>query len=180
MLYCTKCGSDLKGSKVRCPVCGYEVLKMKVDVSKPREVRQQESRKDEPKPWAPPIPDQRTSIQFEEPEEEIEVKEPSKLKVFLDEEGEEETERDPRYVTGCSICGGAPVHRCFFTLSPLCERHTVYMQIFVRSMPFGERVPSAPDIASQKEGRAPTQAEAEEAGMFFSIKPYHEWKRVRR
>jgi len=31
MLYCTKCGSDLKGNRVRCPVCGYEVQKMKMD-----------------------------------------------------------------------------------------------------------------------------------------------------
>jgi len=35
MLYCTKCGSDLKGNRVRCPVCGYEVQKMKMDLSKP-------------------------------------------------------------------------------------------------------------------------------------------------
>jgi len=179
MLYCTKCGSDLKGAKNRCPVCGYEVLKMKVDVSKPREVRVQESRKDEPKPWAPPIPDQRTAIEFERPEEDDELQTPSRSRVVVEEE-EDEAEKDPRYVTGCSICGGPPVHRCFFTLSPICERHTVYMQIFVRSMPFGEKVPSSPDIAAQKDGRAPTQAEAEEAGMFFSIKPYHEWKRVRR
>jgi hypothetical protein len=178
MLYCTRCGSDLKGSKVRCPVCGYEVLKMKTDVSKPREVRKAET---EPKPWAPPIPDQRTGSKREErkldePVEALEFEPERKPKVIPEEEEEEE---DPRYVDGCSICGSTPVHRCFFTLAPLCKRHTVYMQIYVRSMAFGERVPASPDIASQKEGRNPTKDEAEDAGMFFAIKPYHEWKRVR-
>ena len=64
----------------------------------------------------------------------------------------------------------------FFSMAPLCERHTVWLQIYVRNMPFGERVPAAPDIGREKEGRVPTQMEAEEAGMFFSIKPYHAWK----
>jgi hypothetical protein len=177
MLYCTKCGSDLKGSKVRCPVCGYEVLKMKTDISKPREVRKAEN---EPKPWAPPIPDQRSGGVREErkpgePVEALEFEPERKTKVVLEEEEEE----DPRYVDGCAVCGGTPVHRCFFTLAPICQRHTVYMQIYVRNMAFGEKVPASPEIASQKEGRNPTKDEAEDAGMFFAIKPYHEWKRVR-
>ena len=88
------------------------------------------------------------------------------------------TKLDPRYVDGCSICGATPVRRCFFTLAPLCDRHTVWLQIFVRNMAFGEKVPAAPDIASRKEGRVPTEMEARDAGMFFSIKPYHQWKKV--
>ena len=177
-MYCTKCGSDLKGSKVRCPVCGYEVMKMRMDISQPRDIRREKEVQDEPKPWAPPIPDQRVRSRKDEDHDDDEESKPRVTVVEEEEEGE--MGRDPRYVDGCSICGGTPVHRCFFSLSPLCERHTVYMQIFVRSMPFGEKVPSSPELATQKEGRPPTQAEAEEAGMFFSIKPYHEWKRVRR
>lgn len=167
MMYCTKCGSDLKGNNVRCPVCGYEVQKMKMDLSKPREVRRAATR--EKKAWAPPIPDQRKEPQKREDEEVEEVK----VKVQ-----EEEELDDPRYVDGCVICGSRPVRRCFFTLSPLCDRHTVWMQIYVRTMPFGEKVPSSPEIASQKEGRVPLDSEAKEAGMFFTIKPYHLWKRV--
>jgi hypothetical protein len=176
MLYCTKCGSDLKGSKNRCPVCGYEVIKMKMDVSQPREVQRRPSEEGEPKPWAPPIPDQRG----EEEEIEVEVKKARPRTKAVEIKEEEEENDDPRYVDGCSICGGTPKQRCFFTLAPLCDRHTVYMQIFVRSMAFGERVAASPDVASQKEGRPPTKAEAEDAGMFFAIKPYHEWKRVRK
>lgn len=179
MLYCTKCGSDLKGSKVRCPVCSYEVIKMKMDVSQPREVRIRPSDSEEPKPWAPPIPDQRDA---EEEEVEVEVKttRPRARILEVREEEAEEEESDPRYVDGCSVCGGTPKQRCFFTLSPICDRHTVFMQIYIRGMAFGETVPASPEIASQKEGRPPTKAEAEEAGMFFAIKPYHEWKRVRK
>ncbi|HHD15868.1 MAG TPA: hypothetical protein ENK47_04090 [Euryarchaeota archaeon] len=186
MLYCTKCGSDLKGNRVRCPVCGYEVQKMKMDLSKP--LTEKVTKREERKPWAPPIPDQRdertkredrsqrrieraieTPMEFTtEREEEIKV----------EEEEEEDVENDPLYVDGCSICGATPVRRCFFTLAPLCDRHTVWLQIFVRNMAFGEKVPAAPDIASRKEGRVPTEMEARDAGMFFSIKPYHQWKKV--
>jgi hypothetical protein len=171
MMYCTRCGSDLKGNKVRCPVCGYEVQKMKMDLSKPKE--QRAPAREERKPWAPPIPDQRGARPEIESEEELPIEEHVTVKDESPDEG------DPRYVDGCAICGSTPVRRCFFSLSPLCQRHTVWMQIFVRTMAFGERVPAAPDIASEKEGRVPTQMEAEEAGMFFSIKPYHVWKRVR-
>ena len=187
MLYCTKCGSDLKGSKVRCPVCSYEVIKMKMDLSQPREVRKRPGDEAEPKPWAPPIPDQRDEDEYEDQGEEIEVEVRTKPKSWAPpipdqrkEDEEEEIESDPRYVDGCSVCGSTPRQRCFFTLSPICDRHTVYMQIYVRGMAFGERVPASPEIASQKEGRPPTKSEAEEAGMFFAIKPYHEWKRVRK
>lgn len=187
MLYCTKCGSDLKGNRVRCPVCGYEVQKMKMDLSRP--LREKVTKREERKPWAPPIPDQReertkredrpqgriertteTPMEFFTPEREEEIK--------AGEEVEEDIENDPRYVDGCSICGATPVRRCFFTLAPLCDRHTVWLQIFVRNMAFGEKVPAAPDIASRKEGRVPTEMEARDAGMFFSIKPYHQWKKV--
>ncbi len=176
MMYCTKCGSDLKGSRVRCPICGYEVLKMKMDVSKPRETRKIES---EPRAWAPPIPDQRGVRRARPRDEPLREPEPEPVRALELKTEEVQEEEDPRYVDGCSICGSNPVHRCFFTLAPLCQRHTVYMQIFIRNMAFGERVPSSPEIASAKEGRPPTKAEAEDAGMFFAIKPYHEWKRVR-
>jgi len=56
MMYCTKCGSDLKGASKLCPVCGYEISKMKTDLTTPRLVR---SSRDEPRAWAAPIPDQR-------------------------------------------------------------------------------------------------------------------------
>ncbi len=174
MMYCTKCGSNLKGSNVKCPVCGYEVQKMKMDVMKPREHRTQRS---EDRPWAPPIPDQRVEGEMEEVIE-VERSKPETGIRFSTKEKDEE-EEDPRYVEGCAFCGSNPVRRCFFSLAPLCERHTVWLQIYVRNMPFGEKVAAAPDIGGEKEGRVPTQMEAEEAGMFFSIKPYHTWKKVR-
>lgn len=173
MMYCTKCGSNLKGNKVRCPVCGYEVQKMKMDLLKPREER---SPRTERKPWAAPIPDQRDESDMEE---QVQKSEEGIRFSSRDEEETEEEESDPRYVEGCAVCGSTPVRRCFFTLVPLCERHTVWLQIYVRNMPFGEKVAAEPDIGREKEGRVPTKMEAEEAGMFFSIKPYHAWKRVR-
>jgi hypothetical protein len=188
MMYCTKCGSNLKGSRVTCPTCGYEVMKMKMDLLKPKTVRSGPSVEEEVKPWAPPIPDQRDRRASRPPrremsirEEKVHVKEeiPRPKPEIVEVDGEEVMDNDPRYVDGCSICGGSPVHRCFFTLAPLCEKHTVYMQIDVRGMAFGEKVPSSSEIANMKNGRPPTQAEAQEAGMFFSIKPYHEWKRVK-
>lgn len=183
MMYCTKCGSDLKGNKARCPVCNYEVQKMKMDVSKPREIRRPRE-ESESKPWAPPIPDQRSgraeprrrSRPVEEVLEEVENP-PERVQIIEDEENDYES--DPRYVDGCSVCGTTPVRRCFFSLVPLCDRHTIWLQINVRTMAFGEKVPAAPGIGKQKEGRVPTEMEAREAGMFFSIKPYHTWKRVK-
>lgn len=182
MMYCTKCGSDLKGNKVRCPVCGYEVQKMKMDLTKPREVRRVREEK-EAKPWAPPIPDQRKSKaepawKRRREEEEYQDEEQPEM-VTTKEEVEGAQDDDPRYVDGCAICGSTPVRRCFFSLAPLCERHTIWLQIYVRNMAFGEKVPAAPEIGRQKEGRVPTEMEAREAGMFFSIKPYHVWKRIR-
>ncbi len=169
MMYCTKCGSDLKGNSARCPVCGYDVQKMKIDLSKPMEVRR-ESRPGR-KPWAPPIPDQRSGPDKKE--------KPVVAIEFGKKEAEEDVDNDPRYVDGCSVCGSTPHRRCFFTLAPICDRHTSWLQIYVTSMPFGEKVPAAPGIAAEKNGRVPTQMEAEEAGMFFSVKPYHLWKRVK-
>ncbi|MEA3558638.1 MAG: hypothetical protein U9R75_05225 [Candidatus Thermoplasmatota archaeon] len=166
MMYCTKCGSDLKGNKARCPVCGYEVMKMKMDLLKPQEQKQVERTRG--RNWAPPIPDQRKEPEEVEPVKAIEFRK------------EDEEEDDPRYVDGCAICGGTPVERCFFTLSPLCKRHIVHMQIFVRDMAFGDVVPASPEIAKEKQGRTPTKAEAQEAGMFFAIKPYHEWRKVQK
>jgi hypothetical protein len=177
MMYCTKCGSNLKGNKVRCPVCGYEVQKMKMDLMKTKEARPASG--SDRRPWAPPIPDQRSEPEMEEEREPVKREEPEGIKFKPNEEEEDREDNDPRFVEGCSVCGAKPVRRCFFTMAPLCERHTVWLQIYVRNMPFGERVASAPEIGREKEGRVPTQMEAEEAGMFFSIKPYHTWKKVR-
>ncbi|MCU0799619.1 MAG: hypothetical protein MUC62_08110 [Candidatus Thermoplasmatota archaeon] len=202
MMYCTKCGSNMKGSGKLCPVCGYEVNKMRTDLSIPRQVRQS---REEQRAWAPPIPDQRGErvqqerrmaakepMRWGKPEDERNTVSPEfvspfetlgkeRPKVTLaegEERDKEEVDEDPRFVTGCSVCGGRPVNRCFFTQAPLCQRHTLRMQIFVRNQPFGEIVPASPSMASSKVGKNPTPAEAQEAGMFFSIKPYHEWKRV--
>lgn len=201
MMYCTKCGSSLKGSTKSCPACGYEVSKMRTDLSTPRQVRRSV---EESKGWAPPIPDQRKEkeqtknkpfarepikwgMEEDEPRQGIEDfrspfedfgRRPGKTTLSDEAGADEEEPDDPRYVTGCSVCGGRPVNRCFFTKAPLCNRHTVKMQIFVRTQPFGEVVSASPHMALRKEGKNPLPSEAQEAGMFFSIKPYHEWKRV--
>lgn len=207
MMYCTKCGSDLKGSKTQCPVCRYPVNKMKNDLAKPRDYRRTTEKS---KPWAPPLPDQRDlsqrrapkrtissdekvarilegPVEVEEEEEEYYKPEPSARKSYVSlgddlsepAAAEEEEVHDPTVVEGgCSVCGSRPEKRCFFCLSPICSRHTVDMKIFVRNMPFGGKVQSCPKCANQRHGRNPTRAEAQEAGMFFSIKPYHEWKKV--
>jgi len=202
MMYCTKCGSNLKGATKLCPTCGYEVNKMRTDLTAPRQVRQP---REEQRGWAPPLPDQRKdrdqierrkaakepmrwgdpadernveSTEFVSPFETLGKERPRASLVEEDENKKDGEEEDPRFVTGCSVCGGRPVNRCFFTQAPLCQRHTVRMQIFVRTQPFGEIVPASPSMASAKVGKNPTPAEAQEAGMFFGIKPYHEWKRV--
>jgi len=169
MMYCTKCGSDLKGSKQRCPVCGYSVMKMKDDLSKsqPRGGGGDTIGKGS---FAPPYP---TSAE----------EGPSEWEEGDVEEGPEDAEEDyedPTLVDGCFLCGATPRRRCFFCLSPVCDRHTEKLQIYVRNMPFGSHVDACSRCSSEKEGRNPTKAEAEEAGMFFAIKPYHEWRRVRK
>ncbi|MGA1822944.1 MAG: hypothetical protein ACMUIG_10505 [Thermoplasmatota archaeon] len=208
MMYCTKCGSDLKGSKTQCPVCRYPVEKMKSDLARPREYRRTP---DTAKPWAPPIPDQRDPskrrpsgrsissdekvarilegpAEVEEEDEDDYYKPESSARrsyVSLGDDisepaGEEEEEvSDPTIVEGgCSVCGSRPDRRCFFCLSPVCTRHTVNLKIFVRKMPFGGKVESCPSCANKRHGRNPTVSEAQEAGMYFSIKPYHEWRKV--
>lgn len=158
MMYCTKCGSDLKGAKNRCPACGYELKDMKMDLAKPRPVRPPEERK----AISQPDQEHRVGLSFR--------KQPAP-----DEEGNEDGIRP---ASGCAVCGSPPSHRCFFTMTPLCDKHTVYMQIFVRGTPNGEKVPASPDAAASKGGRMPTQAEAKEAGVYSSVKPTHEWKRT--
>jgi ribosomal protein L37E len=183
MMYCTKCGSDLKGSKTRCPVCGYPVEKMRQDLSKPRETRRE---KETPKPWAPPIPDQRKEqekhdariIEEKREPERYDRKPGSEGGIRFMESGREDDEVDPTIVDGCYVCGSRPDKRCFFCLSPVCPRHTVDMKIYVRNMPFGGKVSACPKCSNQRNGRNPTPSEAKEAGMYFTIKPYHEWRKV--
>ena len=181
MMYCTRCGSDLKGNKTKCPVCGYPVEKMRRDLSTPREPRREKS---SPRPWAPPIPDERKMSMEEieavvkgEPDEDEKTDNVIK---FLSDEGQDESEEeeDPRIVSGCSVCGGRPDQRCFFCFAPICPRHTVSMRIYVRNAAFGNKVPACPSCANKRAGRNPTPSEAEEAGMYFTIKPYHEWRKV--
>ena len=33
MMYCSKCGSDMRGSTTYCPACGYSLRQMKVDAA---------------------------------------------------------------------------------------------------------------------------------------------------
>jgi hypothetical protein len=33
MMYCSKCGSDMRGSTTYCPACGYSVKQMKLDAA---------------------------------------------------------------------------------------------------------------------------------------------------
>ena len=185
MMYCTRCGSDLKGSGKLCPACGYEISKMRQDLSSPRQVK----RAEEPREWAPPIPDQRKEKEARrapvwgpDGRRTERRQEEERATISFGKPGEEEErpnlDEDPRLVTGCSVCGGRPIARCFFTQAPLCNMHIVKMQIYVRTMPFGEKVTVSPHMASMKEGKVPTTSEAREAGMFFEIKPYHEWRRV--
>jgi len=199
MMYCTHCGSDLKGSKVSCPVCGYRVDKMRDDLKQPRAIRPTESRPEERKPWAPPIPDQRKDSfrggkaeKIKEEDESIVRTTPSvgfgtREIAFRGSEDireaqgseEEEVENDPTVVTHCSHCNARPGARCFFCLSPICRSHTEGMQIYVRTTAFGDVVKACPTCRVDKEGRTPTAMEADEAGMYFSIKPYHVWRRVK-
>lgn len=183
MMYCTKCGSDLKGNKVKCPVCGYPVEKMRRDLSSRSPPIRKEREK--PRPWAPPIPDERKmppeeveALVEDEPQDRPEEEPSNVIKFHSQEEDEEEEEDDPRIVSGCSVCGSRPDQRCFFCLAPICPRHTVSMRIYVRNTPFGNKVPSCPSCANRHAGKNPTKSEAEEAGMYFTIKPYHEWRKV--
>lgn len=184
-MYCTHCGSDLKGSKTSCPVCGYRVDKMKDDLRSPRAARPA-PREDERRPWAPPIPDQRRDgfrqkeAGEEHSEPEFEEEKPPIRFGSGDEPVEEvEEQYDPTIVSTCSFCSARPEARCFFCLSPICRSHTEWMQILVRSTAFGDRVKACPTCSRSKEGRSPTASEADEAGMLFSIKPYHVWTRVK-
>jgi uncharacterized Zn finger protein (UPF0148 family) len=178
----------MKGSKASCPVCGYRVEQMKVDLKTPRALKQPEVQ--ERKAWAPPIPDQRG----EPVKEAVEVKRAEvapvvrrRVRFGHDDEGRsplledkvEAEEDDPTVVRGCSYCKARPDARCFFCQSPICRSHTDRLQIHVRSTAFGDLVKACPTCSGSKDGRNPTPAEAEEAGMLFSIKPYHVWTRMK-
>jgi hypothetical protein len=186
MMYCTHCGSDMKGSKSSCPVCGYRVDQMKVDLKTPRALKRPEPK--EKKPWAPPIPDQRAGP-IEEAEVVREVRMPPRkavrfggedvLRGNIGDEGPDNADDDPTVVRGCSFCKARPELRCFFCQSPICRNHTDRLQIHVRSTAFGDVISSCPSCSEDKGGRMPTPAEAEDAGMLFSIKPYHVWTRVK-
>lgn len=186
MMYCTHCGSDMKGSKTSCPVCGYNVTQMKADLKTPRALKRPEP--EERKAWAPPIPDQRKEPV--EAKEVYEVRLPVKKPVRFGGDGElrealgeERTEgqddADPTVVRGCAFCHARPQMRCFFCQSPICRNHADGLQIHVRGTAFGDVVRACPTCSIDRTGKVPSTTEAEEAGMLFGIKPYHVWTRVK-
>jgi hypothetical protein len=49
MMYCTKCGSNLRGETSRCPTCGYTISQMRLEDSRRRiGYKHSEIRKDPP------------------------------------------------------------------------------------------------------------------------------------
>jgi hypothetical protein len=176
----------MKGSKSSCPVCGYRVDQMKIDLKTPRALKRPEV--EERKPWAAPIPDQRAET-IKEAEVVHAVRLPPRKAVRfggedevltnIGDEGSENVDDDPTVVRGCTFCKARPELRCFFCQSPICRSHTDRLQIHVRSTAFGDVVSSCPSCSANKVSRTPTPAEAEDAGMLFSIKPYHVWSRVK-
>jgi hypothetical protein len=51
MMYCAKCGSDLRGAKTSCPACGYSLNQMKTDsAAKPTGYKHAEIKKEPLKP----------------------------------------------------------------------------------------------------------------------------------
>jgi ribosomal protein L37E len=51
MMYCSKCGSDLRGSKNSCPACGYSLNQMKTEsAQKPVGYKHTEFKKESLKP----------------------------------------------------------------------------------------------------------------------------------
>lgn len=62
MMYCSKCGSDLRGSKNSCPACGFSLNQMKTEsAQKPVGYKHSELKKEGLKPvlrrdeWGNPI-----------------------------------------------------------------------------------------------------------------------------
>ena len=175
MMYCTKCGSDLKGSKGKCPVCGYSMSKMNDDLYNSSRGRAPVREVSKRVSFAPSYPQPDRAPSRWESNTDVEVVDAKKVTDIEDEE-----DLDPTLVDGCSVCGRTPQRRCTFCLEAICDSHTEKMTIYVRTMPFGGSLVSCPRCAREREGRSPTRAEADEAGMFFSIKPYHEWHRVKK
>ena len=175
MMYCTKCGSDLKGSKAKCPVCGYSVSKMNDDLYDKSHGKASAKGAPRRTSFAPsyPVSDRAPSRW----DSNVDVQKVEAKKVV---DAQEEEDLDPTLVDGCSVCGRTPQRRCNFCLQAICDSHTEKMSIYVRTMQFGGSLLSCPRCARERDGRSPTRAEADEAGLFFSIKPYHEWHRVKK
>lgn len=177
MVYCSNCGVELKGSKVFCPECRYrhnpgQIDKMvrKARISGYRAPQAREER-----------PESRVPSRSQPSEPEPEIYEPRKAATTLKEDSE--FIREGRKVTilkeGCSYCEGNAERRCFFCYAPICNGHTDSLKIFVRNNPFGKVILTCPDCANERHGRTPSQQDAEKANMFFNVKPYHEWRRIR-
>ena len=92
MMYCTKCGSNLKGSIDRCPVCKYPVSKMKQDLTGPGK----RERRSTPPKFAPPYPTEGVKKDMKWREQEREEAEVVKFtdEGRVSETGEDEQEDD--------------------------------------------------------------------------------------
>jgi len=194
MIYCSNCGAELKGSKIFCPECRYRHNPGQIDkmIRKARITgnRPPPAREERPEPQGSSRsqrkePDRKGTRVPSGPEERVpqepEVYEPRKAASTLKEDAE--FVRDGKNVTilkeGCSYCDKNAERRCFFCYAPVCDNHTDSLKIFVRKNPFGKVIRTCPDCASERHGQIPSQQEAEKANMFFNVKPYHEWRRVR-
>lgn len=80
---------------------------------------------------------------------------------------------------GCVVCQELATTRCFFCREQVCDRHTVHMRLYVRDSPHGDKVISCSRCAKERDRQMPSPREAQQAGMLFQIKPYHEWRIIR-
>jgi hypothetical protein len=81
--------------------------------------------------------------------------------------------------TTCKVCNVKSDELCYFCDYAICSTHSVNMQIIADKSELGNVIQSCPECADKRNGRQPTNEEAEDIGFFFNIKPYHEWKIVK-
>jgi Zn-finger protein len=174
MVYCSNCGAELRSSKIFCPECRFRHNPTQIDKL---------ARKARMKGFRPPVREERSQPSRKEEESaapEPEVYEARRAAHTFKEDVQERPGQKVHVLKeGCGYCERNADRRCFFCYTPLCDYHTDALKIFVRNNPFGKTIRSCSDCASERQGQTPTQQEAEKANMFFNVKPYHEWRRVK-
>ncbi|WP_455392471.1 zinc-ribbon domain-containing protein [[Eubacterium] cellulosolvens] len=158
MVFCSNCGSELKGAMKFCKNCGYKIEGEEYKIIKNSTSTEKDSNAGATKSVV-------TTPKHEDyAKDKIRIPPGAKVKSKI-----------PKSTT-CVTCNIKTDDICYFCNYAVCKQHSVKMQIYADNSKFGNAVESCAKCAERRNGKQPTKDEAEDIGFFFKIKPYHEWK----